>query len=108
MNSFKIKSFKYGLDEWVIILLISGFSTIIYYNQLQSLSNYSHNYLLSKKFTKRLPFYLSIVFDIICGVSTTLDILFKSIINTFFHIKFINSIYIIIFIFKYSLVNFLL
>jgi len=68
MNSFKIRSFKYGLDEWVIILLISGFSTIIHYNQLQTLSNYSHNYLLSKKFTKRLPFYLSIVFDIICGL----------------------------------------
>jgi len=98
MNSFKIRSFKYGLDEWVIILLISGFSTIIHYNQLQTLSNYSHNYLLSKKFTKRLPFYLSIVFDIICGVSTTLDILFKNIkLIPFFHIKFINSIYIIIF-----------
>jgi hypothetical protein len=68
MNSFKIRSFKYGLDEWVIILLISGFSTIIYYNELQTLNRHSHNYLLSKKFTKRLPFYLSIVFDIICGL----------------------------------------
>ena len=64
-----MKTFKYGLDGWIIYLLISGFSTIILYTHIQIENHYSDNYLVSKDFIKRIPFYLSIICNLISGVS---------------------------------------
>jgi len=67
-NVSNMKTFKYGLDSWIICLLISGFSTITFYTHLQIGHHFCNNYLISKYFSKRIPFYLSIICNIISGL----------------------------------------
>jgi len=67
-NMSYMRKFNYGLDGWIICLLISGFSTVVLYTHIQIENRHCNNYLISRDFSKRIPFYLSIICNIISGL----------------------------------------
>ena len=72
-----MKPFKWNLELWLISCIISIILALIYFNEIQQsniISKYKYyvwtsNYIASPHFSKRIPFYLCMVFNIISCVS---------------------------------------